>query len=126
MKKLIMLMIVVFFAVSLVGCKKQQETKIKEDYLNFMHSQSQIEMDPKDIIVLDNYGTYNDAVVVRIKRGAYEVITTVRVGGIDFTFNNTNTPLVWKAGDFFELSDAYSMGILTQKNLEALAKKINN
>lgn len=126
-KKILMLGVTLIMSLGLLtGCKDGQETRIREDYLAFMNSQGENEMTLKDIKILDNYGTYNEAVVVRINRGAYEVVTTIQVGSVEFKFNNTNTPLVWKDGQFFELSVAYYKGLLTQNNLEALAKKVNN
>ena len=107
------------------GCESSQEKQIKEDYLAYMQSQGETEMTLDDVKILNNYGAYNGAVVVRIERGAFEVVTTIQVGGVDFTFSNSNTALVWKNGQFFELADAYDRGLLTKSNLDVLAKKIN-
>lgn len=109
----------------LVGCGDAQEKQIREDYLALMHTQGETEMTIDDVIILNNYGTYNGAVVIRMLRGAYEVITTIKIAGIEFTFSNSNTALVWKDGHFFELSDAYDNDILTKDNLVAIAKRVN-
>jgi len=90
-----------------------------------MKAQGETELTLEDVKILNKYGTYNSAVVVRMERGAYHVVTTIEVGGIEFTFGDTNTALVWKDGHFFELKDAYDRGLLTKSNLEALAKKVN-
>ena len=78
-----------------------------------------------DVTILNNYGTYNGAVVIRMQRGAYQVITTIKIDGIEFTFSDSNTALVWKDGQFFELSDAYDNEVLTKDNLISIAKKVN-
>jgi hypothetical protein len=90
----------------LVGCSHVYEKQIREDYLALMRAQGEMEMILDDVIILNNYGTYNGAVVIRMLRGAYEVITTIKIAGVEFTFSNSNTALVWKDGQFFELSDA--------------------
>lgn len=109
----------------LSGCSNLQENQIREDYLDFMHNQGEIEMIIEDVHILNNYGTYNGAVVIRMKRSAYEVITTINIAGVNFTFSNTNTALVWKDGYFYELSDAYNNDILTKDNLITIAKRVN-
>lgn len=108
------------------GCENSQEKQIRADYLAYIQSQGETEMTIDDIKILNHYGTYNGAVVIRIERAAFDVVTTIQVGGVDFTFGNSNTALVWKDGQFFELADAYDSGLLTKTNLDALAKKINH
>jgi hypothetical protein len=90
-----------------------------------MHTQGETEMTIDDVKILDNYGTYNGAVVIRMQRGAYQVITTIEIDGVEFTFSDSNTALVWKDGQFFELADAYENEILTKDNLVAIGKKVN-
>lgn len=109
----------------LIGCGNTQEKQIKEDYLALMHAQGEIEMTIDDVKILDNYGTYNGAVVIRMKRNSYPVVTVIEIDGIEFTFSDSNTALVWKDGQFFELSDAYDNEVLTKDNLIAIAKKVN-
>lgn len=73
-----------------VCCETSQDTKIREDYLAFMKVQGETELTLRAIKILNKYGTYNSAVVVRMERGAYHMITTIEVGGIEFTFGDTN------------------------------------
>lgn len=121
----VLLSILYIFIGVLVGCSQTQEQQIREDYLAFMHEQGDKEMTIDDVVILDSYGTYNGAVVVRINRPAFEVLTKIIVGGIEFTFSNSNTALVWKNGEFFELSDAYDHEIITLDNLISIAQKVN-
>lgn len=121
----VLLSILCIFIGVLVGCSQTQEQQIREDYLAFMHEQGDKKMTIDDVVILDNYGTYNGAAVVRINRPAFEVLTKIIVGGIEFTFSNSNTALVWKNGEFFELSDAYDHEILTLDNLISIAQKVN-
>lgn len=85
----------------LVGCSHVYEKQIREDYLALMRAQGEMEMILDDVIILNNYGTYNGAVVIRMLRGAYQVITTIEIDGVEFTFSDSNTALVWKDGQFF-------------------------
>src|SRR5690554_7993916 len=85
---MVLLSILCIFIVVLVGCSKTQEQQIREDYLAFMHEQGDKELTMDDVVILDYYGTYNGAVVVRINRPALEVLTKIIVGGIEFTFSN--------------------------------------
>lgn len=121
----VLLSILCIFIGVLIGCSQTQEQQIREDYLAFMHEQGDKKMTIDDVVILDSYGTYNGAVVVRINRPAFEVLTKIIVGGIEFTFSNSNTALVWKNGEFFELSDAYDHEILTLDNLISIAQKVN-
>lgn len=109
----------------LISCVDTQEKKIREDYLKFMHTQGETEMTLDDVKILDNYGTYNGAVVIRIKRNSFPVVTTIEIDGIELTFSDSNTALVWKDGHFFELSDAYDNEVLTIDHLIAIALKVN-
>jgi|SRR5690554_246291 hypothetical protein len=109
----------------LIGCGYTQEDQIREDYLAHIYAQGETEMTLDDVTILNNYGTYNGAVVIRMQRGAYQVITTIKIDGIEFTFSDSNTALVWKDGQFFELSDAYDNEVLTKDNLISIAKKVN-
>ena len=91
----------------------------------FIHEKGETELTIKDIEILDNYGTYKGAVVIRMNRGAYQVLTTIEIDGVEFNFSDSNTALVWKDGIFYELEDAYNENLLTKKDLLSLAKKIN-
>jgi len=108
------------------GEDKEVELRIKQDFLLYMHSQGEVNMTLEMVKVLENYGNYNDAVVVRMNRGAFAAITTIQVGGIDFIFSNSNTALVWHSGQFFELAEAYDNGLLSKENLTTIAEKVNN
>lgn len=128
LKIIALLSLVVICSIAMVGCggkSNELETRIKTDFLAYMHSQGETDMTLADVQILQNYGTFNGAVVVRMNRGAYEMITNIQVGGVDFTFDNSNTALVWKDGNFYELADAYDAGLLTKANLTAIALLVN-
>jgi hypothetical protein len=109
----------------LSGCGNEMEDRIRNDYLSYLHSQGETEATLNDVKILNNYGNYNEVVVVRMERPAFEVLTGIQVGGVDFTFNNSNTALVWKEGQFYELAEAYDLGLLSKDDLTSLAKKVN-
>jgi len=93
--------------------------------MKYLHTQGNSNVTIDDVKILEIYGHYNGVVVVRMERGAYEVITEIQVGEVDFTFENTNTPLVWKDGEFYEFENAYEQGLLTKTNLLDIAQKVN-
>lgn len=124
-KKIILLGVAMVMIFLLTACGNDQEDRIRNDYLSYLHSQGETETTLDDVKILKNYGTYNNAVVVRMERPAFEVVTVIQVGGIDFTFSNSNTALVWKDGQFFELQEAYDTGLLSKENLTSIAKKVN-
>ena len=105
------------------GCGGKQEEKIRNDYLLCLHAQGETEAILDDVKILKNYGNYNGAVVVRMEKGAFAVITTIQVGGVDFIFSDSNIAIVWHDGQFFKLEEAYNNGLLTKNNLNAIAKK---
>jgi len=125
-KKIITLFsIFIIFLILFSGCGNELEMRIKKDYLPIMQSEGQTEATLDDVKILENYGNYNEAVVVRMNRGAYEVITKIQIGGVELVFSNTNTAIVWHDGEFYELETAYNEGLISKDNLISLSKKIN-
>ena len=126
LKKIFIIGVILIMGLGLFSaCGNKQEERIRNDYLLYLRAQGETEATLDDVKILKNYGNYNGAVVVRMERGAFEVITTIQVGGVDFTFSNTNTAIVWHDGQFSELEEAYDNGLLTKDNLIAIAKKVN-
>lgn len=124
-KKIITLCSVFIIFLLFSGCGNELEMRIKEDYLPIMQSEGHPDATLEDVKILKNYGNYNGAVVVRMNRGAYEVITKIQINEVELVFCNSNTALVWYDGEFFELESAYNEGILSKDNLITLSKKIN-
>lgn len=126
---LIIGVIAILCAFAFVACEneedKEMELQIRQDFLLYMHAQGEVDMTLEDVKILENYGDYNGAVVVRMNRGAFEVITVIQVGGVDFTFDNSNTAIVWHNRQFFELAEAYDNGLLSKENLTTIAEKVN-
>ncbi len=127
MKRLGIIMVGFMFVMCLMGCKseKEKEILIKEDYLEYAISLGEKDLTIENIEIIDNYGEYNGAYVVKMNRGAYQVLTMIEVGGLNFQFPDSNTPLVWKNRTFYELEDAYQKNILNLDNLTNLQDKIN-
>lgn len=124
-KKIITLFWIFIILALFAGCGNELEMRIKEDYLPIMQSEGQTEATLDDVKILENYGNYNGAVVVRMYRGSYEIITKIQIDGVELVFNNSNTALVWYDGEFYELETAYNEGIISKDNLINLSKKIN-
>lgn len=127
MKRLGIIMVGFMFVMCLMGCKseKEKEILIKEDYLEYAISLGEKDLTIENIEIIDNYGEYNGAYVVKMNRGAYPVLTMIEVGGLNFQFPDSNTPLVWKNRTFYELEDAYQKNILNLDDLTNLQDKIN-
>ena len=106
--------------------KKYDEEQLKKDYLAYAISLGEKSLTINDVRVLNYYGQYNNSFIVKMDRGAYQVFTYVTFPElkIEFEFSDTNTPLVYNAGEFYELSDAYYSGVLTKDNLIELQEKL--
>lgn len=124
-KNIVLFSIFIIFLLLFSACGNEIEMRIKKDYLPIMQSEGQTDATLDDVKILNNYGNYNGAVVVRMNRGAYEIITKIQIDGVELVFNNSNTALVWHDGDFYELESAYNEGIISKDNLITLSKKIN-
>lgn len=104
------------------------DEQIKQDYLAYSHSKGDTYLTIEDIEILNHYGQYGDIVILRMFRGAYQVVTYISFYelNIQFVFGDRNTPLVYKNGNFYELYDAYKNGIITKEHVISLNEKINN
>lgn len=104
------------------------DEQIKNDYLLYRYSQGETYLTIENIQILNHYGQYGDIVIVRMNRGAYQVVTYIPFYdlNIQLVFGDRNTPLVYKNGVFFELYDAYEKGIITKEIVISLYEKINN
>ncbi|MDE6656283.1 MAG: hypothetical protein K2J85_04745, partial [Anaeroplasmataceae bacterium] len=108
------------------------EDQIKEDYLKYAHLHGKENLTIDDIQIVNNYGQYDDVVIVRMNNFGFCVITPMifglmQVGGfyLRIDFPDTNIPLVYKDGNFYELGDAYyEEGIITRKALIQLKNQI--
>ena len=109
------------------------EEQIREDYLKYAHLHGKENLTIDDIQIVNNYGQYDDMVIVRIGWGGFCVITPMIFGGLmqvggfylRIDFPDTNIPLVYKDGNFYELGDAYyKEGIITRKALIQLKNQI--
>ena len=105
---------------------KYDEEQLKKDYLAYAISLGEKSLTINDVRVLNYYGQYNNSFIVKMDRGAYQVFTYVTFPElkIEFEFSDTNTPLVYNAGEFYELSNAYYSGVLTKDNLIELQEKL--
>ena len=102
------------------------EMKLIQDYIKYAHSIGLEYVNTENTKILENYGKYNGAVIVKISRSAFQVITYVSFLdiGIEMQFPDSNTPLVYKNGNFYELKDAYKNEIISKENLIELQDKI--
>lgn len=102
------------------------EKKLILDYIKYAHSIGLEYVNVENTEILENYGEYDGSVIVKISRSAFQVITYISFLdiGIEMQFPDSNTPLVYKNGNFYELKDAYKNGILTKENLIELQDKI--
>ena len=130
----LLLGVLIFTLVALVGCYNPDDNEIVTDeklildYVNYAHSIGQKDVTVENTEILENYGVYDGAVIVKMNRGAYHVLTNIYFWGteVKIQFPDTNTPLVYKNGNFYELEDAYMNGILTKESVIKLQDKIAN
>ena len=130
----LLLGVLIFTLVALVGCYNPDDNEIVTDeklildYVNYAHSIGQKDVTVENTEILENYGVYDGAVIVKMNRGAYQVITNISFlgAGVKMQFSDTNTPLVYKNGNFYELEDAYMKVIITKESLIKLQDKISN
>lgn len=106
----------------IMNCEKQ----IIQDYIRYAHSIGLEYVNEKNTKILENYGNFDDLYIIKINRSAFQVITYISFLdiGIEMQFPDSNTPLVYKNGNFYELKDAYKHGIITKDILFELQKKI--
>lgn len=128
MKKVLVLFIL--FSLILMGCSNSSlpgeiKDRIIDDYYNYSISLGNDSMEINDIEIMDFYGCYHKSYVIKINRGAFEVITKKNIGDIEFVFPDTNLPLVWNDGTFYELEDAFSNNLITKDDLLKLKDKSN-
>ncbi len=127
MKKTISLVIcLLLLTISSCGKKnddmKFDEQKLKEDYLIYANSGGEKHLKIDEIHILKYYGRYSNSFIVKMGRGAYQVMTFIIFPdlGIRMDFGDSNTPLVYSDGKFYELFDAYSNGVITKENVMEL------
>jgi uncharacterized membrane protein len=105
---------------------EELEMHIKEDFLVYLWNKGELSYTIDKIEILLNYGIYSNCVVVRMNRGAYLVGTKIEIDGIQFIFADTNSALVWKDGNFFELVDAFERKMISREDLIKIADIQNN
>lgn len=124
--KIMIMGVLIIMSIGLfAGCESSQEKQIREDWVIHSKEQWGVELAVKDVRILKNYGKYSGATVVLMDRMASQALTSVEVDGVVFRMPNSNMPLVWKESKFYELQEAFDAGVLTNKDLKALAKKVN-
>lgn len=111
-----------------VKFKEISDEQIKEDYLIYAQENGEKGLMLENVQILNYYEQYDDIVIVRMNRGAYQKITYVSFWdlNVQLEFSDSNTPLVYKKGKFYELKDAYNKDILTKEHVIMLQEKINN
>ena len=102
-----------------------QINEIKADCLNYLIASGVNDATIEDIVILEIYGSFNDAVVFRIKRGAYTAFTSVIIGDCELVFSDTNLPIVWYQGKIYELKEAYNAKVLTDYAIKSIQTIIN-
>jgi hypothetical protein len=107
------------------GVDAELRSKIIQDYFDQFVKPIDNGVKLEDVQILKCYGNFDGVVVVRFDSPAFQVITTIQVGGVNFTFNNSNVAIVWHDGNFFELQEAYENGLLSIANLTYVAGKVN-
>ena len=104
----------------------EPELQIKQDYLNQFDDGMHRVVD--DVTIHSYYGTYNGSVVLIISyNDDYPQIPSSETVA-DFVFGYANPGRVisvWKAGAFYNLTQAYERSFLTQENVETVHNLYN-
>lgn len=113
----------------LVPLTTEQELKIKQDYLEYRRNEvkntkNDGEYDNLivDDVMLENYfGTYNDCYVMLIELNCDILLDGYRseyVAGYRFDYVCGTTTMVYRNGEFTAMRDAYSEGLLSEKDIK--------
>ena len=98
-----------------------QELQIKQDYLNRFDDGMYRVID--DVTIHSYYGTYNESIVLIISyNDDYpQIPSSETVAGFNFGYANPGRVIsVWKASNFYDLTQSYEQGFLTQGNVESI------
>lgn len=106
--------------------EEEIDLQIRRDYLRDLHARGKTNFTLDDVNILRNYGIYGKSIVVKMNRGAYLMLTTLIVAEVTFYFEDSNTALVWRDRHFFELEEAYNLGLLSKADLIIIANIQNS
>jgi len=81
--------------------------------------------DPRDAwirpVTIGYYGVYNNCEAVMVDYGGYATVVTIRIiEGIEFDYGNPNTIKIWKEGVFYELQEAFDLGLIAKDDLKSI------
>lgn len=125
-KKIGAILLTIFISLTLASCintsgiPKFAQDKIKTDFLNYLHSYGNYDFVEEDMKILKHYATFGGTYILKMNRDSIDTIHEIIIEDKVLLFEDTNTPVVWKNGKFYELSEAYFDGVLSMKNVEEL------
>ena len=98
--------------------------RIRQDHLNQTLANDPRHLTIDDVLITAYYGTYNDCAVVIFKGyGGATVVNTTIVAGIMFTYSSGEIEIVvWNAGQFYKLQEAYDLGLFTRESFVNIAR----
>ena len=118
------------------GLSEQLERQIRQDYLDDLRSRGNgSDYTINDVLIAGYYGTYNDCVIVMMsinnRNQPFNPMLFIHRVIADTLFHawpiEENQGIrVWRARRFFNLNDAYNMGILTFDDIRSIAYIYNN
>ena len=123
MKKCCWLLLLVLVCAVFIGCGSAESTQLPASVKAEMDA-AWLKKEGKNLPwdgESGYYGTY-DGAVVYIEEGQLTAITEKVVADQKFVWPSSFTINVYKDGVFYDLEGAYAQGILTQKNIERIAK----
>lgn len=125
-KKIGAILLTIFISLTLASCintngiPKFAQDKIKTDFLNYLHSYDNYDFVEEDMKILKHYATFGGTYILKMNRDSIDTIHEIIIEDKVLLFEDTNTPVAWKSGKFYELRDAYFDGVLSLKNVEEL------
>ena len=102
--------------------------QIKNDYWELRLSENPSLAEPKDPrdawirpYLVGYYGTYNGCTAVMVEYGGYlDAFMKKIIGDIEFVYSSSNTIKIWKEGLFYELQEAFDLGLIVKDDLESI------
>lgn len=107
--------------------EKTLEIQIKEAYLKRQDNNPYAKT-IDDITIIKNYGTYNECTAVMMTAngiGYTQAIEQVYIGQVYFCYNDGNSIIAYKDGEFSSLQDAFDRNWLSKDDLSTIAAEHN-
>ena len=106
----------------LAPLSNEMEMQIREDRYNGILKKNPFTFTlPEHIEIIGYYGTYNNCAAVLFAGVTLAAGWSFIIEGVTFHYAERHTIKVWNEGDFYELQEAFDLGLLDREDLENIA-----